>query len=160
MSEAAPISSTPGTVIRKLPPVAGTALASMALVIVGTIYLAANIGRDPSLAIPVALDALAALLLIGAAVMAGRIEGFAWRIFFVVARWALLAYVLIAGMIAFVFVKDNTPAAQLATLTVGLVLFVLDVTLILAFSVARYQPPTESVNSRIDGRRASARIAR
>ena len=141
MSEAAPISSTPGTVIRKLPPVAGAALASMVLVIVGTIYLAANIGRDPSLAIPVGLDVVAALMLVGAAIVVSRIEDFAWRIFFVVARWALLGYVVIAGMIEFVFIRDNTPAAQLATMTAGLVLFVLDVTLILAFSVARYQPP-------------------
>ena len=141
MSEAAPISSTPGTVIRKLPPVAGAALASMVLVIVGTIYLAANIGRDPSLATPVGLDVVAALMLVGAAIVVSRIEDFAWRIFFVVARWALLGYVVIAGMIEFVFIRDNTPAAQLATMTAGLVLFVLDVTLILAFSVARYQPP-------------------
>jgi len=141
VSEAAPISSTPGTVIRKLPPVAGAALASMVLVIVGTIYLAANIGRDPSLAIPVGLDVVAALMLVGAAIVVSRIEDFAWRIFFVVARWALLGYVVIAGMIEFVFIRDNTPAAQLATMTAGLVLFVLDVTLILAFSVARYQPP-------------------
>ena len=141
MSEAAPISSTPGTVIRKLPPVAGAALTSMVLVIVGTIYLAANIGRDPSLAIPVGLDVVAALMLVGAAIVVSRIEDFAWRIFFVVARWALLGYVVIAGMIEFVFIRDNTPAAQLATMTAGLVLFVLDVTLILAFSVARYQPP-------------------
>jgi len=141
VSEAAPISSTPGTVIRKLPPVAGAALASMVLVIVGTIYLAANIGRDPSLATPVGLDVVAALMLVGAAIVVSRIEDFAWRIFFVVARWALLGYVVIAGMIEFVFIRDNTPAAQLATMTAGLVLFVLDVTLILAFSVARYQPP-------------------
>jgi hypothetical protein len=141
LSDAVHTASSPGTIIRTLPPIAETALASMVLVIVGTIYLAANIGRDPSLAIPVALDALAALLLVGAAVMAGRIEDFAWRIFFVVARWALLGYVVIAGMIEFVFIRDSTPAAQLATLTVGLVLFVLAVTLILAFSVARYQPP-------------------
>jgi len=140
LSNAAHIASSPGTVIRKLPPIAETAIASMVLVIVGTIYLAATIGRGPSLAIPVGLDVLAALLLVGAAIATSRIEDFAWRIFFVVARWALLGYLVIAGMIEFVFIRDSIPAAQLATLTAGLVLFVLNVTLILAFGVARYQP--------------------
>jgi drug/metabolite transporter (DMT)-like permease len=142
MSDAAAApSSTPGTVIRTLPPIAGTALASMVLVIVGTIYLASTIGRDPSLAIPVTLDVIAAVLFVAAAVIASRIDDFAWRIFFVVARWALLGYVVIAGMIAFVFVRDSTPTEQLTVMIAGLVLFVLDVTMILAFSVARYQPP-------------------
>jgi hypothetical protein len=140
LSVAAP-TSTPGTVIRKLPPVAELALASMVLVIVGTIYLAASIGRDPNLAIPLALEAVAIVLFLAAAVSTLRIDDFAWRIFWVVARWAFLAYVVIAGMIEYVFVKDDTPGGTLATLTLGLVLFVLNVTLILAFGVARYQPP-------------------
>jgi len=133
--------AAPTTVIRKLPPVAETALTSMVLVIIGTIYLAANIANDPSLTIPVALDVAAIVVLLAAAVVTSRIEDFAWRIFFVVARWALLGYLVIAGMIELVFIIDDTPAKQLATLTTGLVVFVLAVTLILAFSVARYQPP-------------------
>jgi hypothetical protein len=132
--------AAPTTVIRKLPPVAETALASMVLVIIGTIYLAANIANDPSLTIPVALDVVAIVVLLAATVVASRIEDFAWRIFFVVARWALLGYLVIAGMIELVFIIDDTPAKQLATLTTGLAIFVLSVTLILAFSVARYQP--------------------
>lgn len=112
----------------------------MVLVIVGTIYLAANIANDPSLVVPVALDVVAVGLLLVAVIAVSRIPDFAWRTFFVVARWALLGYLVIAGMIELVFIVDNTPAAQLATLTTGLAIFVLDVTLILAFSVARYQP--------------------
>jgi hypothetical protein len=134
-------SAAPTTVIRKLPPIAETALVSMVLVIIGTIYLAANIANDPSLTIPVVLDVVAIVLLLAAAVVVSRIEDFAWRTFFVVARWAFLGYLVIAGMIELVFIIDDTPAAQLATLTTGLAIFVLDVTLILAFSVARYQPP-------------------
>jgi type III secretory pathway component EscS len=141
LSETAPSRSSPGTVIRKLPPVAETALAAMVLVIVGTIYLAANISSGPSLAVPVALDAIAAVLLVSAGLMTGSIDDFARRTFHVVARWALLGYLVIAGMIEFVFIRDSTPGSQLATLTAGLVIFVLSVTLILAFSVARYQLP-------------------
>ncbi len=141
MSDTADTTAAPTTVIRKLPPIAEIALASMVLVIVGTIYLAANIANDPSLVIPVALDVVAVVLLLVAVVAVSRISDFAWRTFFVVGRWALLGYLVIAGMIELVFIVDDTPAAQLATLTTGLALFVLDVTLILAFSVARYQPP-------------------
>ena len=141
MSDTAHTAEAPTTVMRKLPPIAETALASMVLVIVGTIYLAANIASNPSLAIPVGLDLIAVVLLLTALVAVSRVSDFAWRTFFVVARWALLGYLVIAGMIAFVFIVDNTPAAQLTTLTAGLAVFVLDVTLILAFSVARYQPP-------------------
>ena len=141
MSDTTHTTAAPTTVIRKLPPIAETALTSMVLVIVGTIYLAANIANDPSLAIPVGLDVVAVVLLLVAIVVVSRVPDFAWRTFFVVARWALLGYLVIAGMIGFVFIVDNTPAAQLATLVAGLTVFVLDVTLILAFSVARYQPP-------------------
>lgn len=127
--------------IRELPPVAEVALASMVLVIVGTIYLAANIANDPSLVVPIVLDVIAAVLLLSAGFIVGRIDHFARRTFHVVGRWALLGYLVIAGMIELVFIRDHTPGAQLATLSVGLVIFVLSVTLILAFSVARYQPP-------------------
>ncbi len=140
MSETVHPTPAPTTVIRKLPPIAETALASMVLVIIGTIYLAANIANDPSLVIPVVLDVVAVGLLLVAVIAVSRISDFAWRTFFVVARWSLLGYLVIAGMIELVFIVDNTPAAQLATLTTGLAIFVMDVTLILAFSVARYQP--------------------
>lgn len=133
--------STRGTVIRDLPPVAETAVLSMVLVIVGTIYLAASVDGDPTMAIPFGLEAGSALLWLGAVVVTSRITDLAWRIFWVVARWSLLAYVVIAGMIEFAFIKDDTPGTQLLALTIGLVLFVLNVVLILAFSVARYQPP-------------------
>jgi len=132
--------SSPGTVIRDLPPVAELALVSMVLVIVGTIYFASTIGREQHLWIPLALQAVAVVLLATACVLTIRIEDFARRTFFVVGKWALLGYLVIGGMIEFVFIRDDTPAKQLATLTIGLVIFVLDVTLILAFGVARYQP--------------------
>ena len=140
MSDAAPTPPAATTVIRQLPPIAEAAVASMVLVIVGTIYLAGNIANDPSLVIPIVLEAVAVAVLLVASVLLRRIEDFAWRTFLVVGRWSLLAYLIIGGMIEFVFIRDSTPAARLATLTVGLAVFVLSVTLILAFSVARYQP--------------------
>lgn len=54
------------------------------------------------------------------------------------ARWALLAYVVIAGILVFVFVYDHTRGSTLAVLILTLVVFALDVPTIMAFTVARY----------------------
>ncbi len=129
-----------GPAQRRLPPVTGLAVAAMALVIVGGIYLAAHLPRPAPLGPPVAALALAAVALLAAAAMLARVRDFAWHTFFVVAGWTLAAYVVIAGMLGFVFVLDHTPGRVLIVLTLMLAVFAIDVPLLLAFSVARYQP--------------------
>ena len=64
---------------------------------------------------------------------------FAWKRFFQVGRWSLLAYAVIAGMIEFAFVYDHTRGAQLVVMTLMLVLFMLNVPVLIAFTVARYE---------------------
>ena len=73
-------------------------------------------------------------------VLLSRIKAFAWDTFFRVFGWALLAYVVIAGILEFVFVYDHTPGRQLALFSAMLAMFAIDVPILLAFSVARYQP--------------------
>ena len=51
----------------------------------------------------------------------------------------MLAYLLIAGMIEFAFVFDHTRGTALVLLTVMLALFMLNVPVLIAFTVARYQ---------------------
>ena len=58
---------------------------------------------------------------------------------FQVARWALLAYAIIAGMIEFAFVFDHTRGSQLVVMTTMLALFMLNVPVLIGFTVARYQ---------------------
>ncbi|MDA8373617.1 MAG: hypothetical protein M0Z91_05115 [Actinomycetota bacterium] len=58
-----------------------------------------------------------------------------------VARWALVAYLVIAGLPSFVFIYDDTRCEILEVLLVTLVVFALDVSMIVAFTVARYQNP-------------------
>ena len=65
-------------------------------------------------------------------------------------RWALLAYVISAGMIGFAFVKDHVRGAPLAVVFVMLVIFALDVPLIIAFTVARYSSPADHARSLSD----------
>ena len=131
---------------RRLPPVAELGIGSLALVVIGGILLASYVPRRPPLAVPGALAAVSGALLVAGVFLLARLEQFAWPRFFVVFRWALLAYVISAGMIGFAFVRDHTRGAPLALVLVMLVIFALDVPLIIAFTVARYSSPPYSAD--------------
>lgn len=126
---------------RPLPPVTQLAVGTMALVIVGGIYVAAHLPQQAALWLPIALLVAAVVLLVANVVALSRLRAFAWRTFFLVGRYALLAYIVIAGMLEFVFVLDGTPGRLLVLLTLMLAVFAVDIPLLFAFSVARYQPP-------------------
>jgi hypothetical protein len=125
----------------ELPPVMPIAIATLVLVVAGGIVVAAQYGRPPKLTVPVILLGLAAVLLVVNAVLVFRIKEFARPVFHRVLGWALLAYVVIAGILEYVFIYDHTPARELALFSGMLVLFALDVPLMLSYSVARWQPP-------------------
>jgi hypothetical protein len=123
---------------RRFPPVAELAVVSLGLVVIGGILLAATLPRRPPLAVLIVIAVLSGLLLAGAVVLLARLRDFAWDRFRLVLRWALLAYVVSAGMIAFAFIRDHTRGAPLALALVMLAFFALDVPVIIAFTVARY----------------------
>jgi hypothetical protein len=123
---------------QKFPPVVPIACASLTCVVAGGIVMASYVPRRPPLAAPIALLALGVILSLVDVVILARLRGFAWRTFFRVAKWALLAYVISAGMIEFAFVRNHTRGAPLAVVTLMLVVFALDVPLNIAFTVARY----------------------
>jgi len=131
--------TAPSTLERRLPPIAELAVASVALMLSGGVYLAAHLPRQPPLAPAVGLLAGGGALTIAAVVLLSRVRPFAWATFFLVARWALLAYVVIAGLLGFVFIYDHTRGSTLAVLLLTLVVFALDVPMVIAFTVARYQ---------------------
>jgi hypothetical protein len=133
-----------GAAARKLPPVAEVAVASITLMLVGGVYLAAQIPGHPALALPVAMVAAGAVLTVADTAMLSRIRPFAWPTFFLVFRWALVAYLVIAGLLGYVFVRDHTPGATMAVLAATLVVFAFDVPVILAFTVARFQNPEQA----------------
>ncbi len=126
---------------RRLPPVAGLAVVSLGLVVIGGILMASALPRRPSLAAPAAITVVSVLLLATAVVLLVRLRDFAWDRFRQVFRWALLAYVISAGMIAFAFIRDHTRGAPLAVAVVMLALFAVDIPVIIAFTVARYSSP-------------------
>jgi hypothetical protein len=124
---------------RRLPPVTELGAASMACIAVGVIYMAAYLPRRAPLGIAVGFLAAAALLLAGNALLLSRVREFAWWRFFQVLRWGMLAYLVVAGMLEYTFLYDHTSGAPLALLTGMLVLFMVNVPLLMAFTVARYQ---------------------
>jgi hypothetical protein len=126
---------------RRLPPVAELAMTSMALVIAGGIYLAAHLPQRAPLGPAVGLLIAGGALLVADAVLVSSLRPFAWRVFFQVAGWTLVAYLVIAGLLEFTFVFDHTRGAMLAVLTLSLLVFALDIPLLFGFSVARYQDP-------------------
>jgi hypothetical protein len=134
----------PGSVVaRRLPPVAELAVVSMALVIAGGIYLVAHLPLRAPLGPAVGLLAAAGVLLVADAALVSSLRPFAWRVFFQVAGWVLVAYVVIGGMLEFIFVFDDTRGALLVVLTLSLLVFALDIPILMGFSVARYQDPAE-----------------
>jgi hypothetical protein len=68
-----------------------------------------------------------------------RVKTFAWSCFFQVAKWALLAYVVVAGLIEFALVRDGMSGGPLVVLTLSIVVYAIHVPILTAFTVARYQ---------------------
>lgn len=125
---------------RTLPPVVQLGVSALALVVITGIYLAAEAERNPSLVLPIVLLTVAAALVLTAAVLLARVRDFAWGKFRMVFGWAFLEYLVIAGILMYIFVRDGTPGGTLALFVVGLVIFAIDIPMVFAFSVARYQP--------------------
>jgi hypothetical protein len=126
---------------RGLPPVGVVAVTSLALVIVAGIYLVAHLPQRAPLGPAVGLLVAAGALLIANGVLIGSLRTFAWRVFFQVAGWSLVAYVVIGGLLEYIFVFDHTRGSMLVVLTLSLVIFALDIPILFGFSVARYQDP-------------------
>jgi hypothetical protein len=126
---------------RRLPPVTQVGMASLALIVAGGIYLAAHLPNHVPLAPAIALLALSALLLAGNLAALARVPDFPWSRFFEVAKWALVAYVVIAGMIEYSFLRDHIKGGVLVVLTLSLVVFAVHVPVLVGFTVARFYEP-------------------
>jgi hypothetical protein len=138
----------PGLYDRKLPPVTEVAIASMALIVIGGIWIASHLPKHVPLGPPAILLAASAGLIIVNVVSLTRVPDFNWPAFFAVAKWAGLAYAITAGLLEWVFVKDGTSGGQLVVLTLSLVVYAVHVPLLIGFTVARYQPHDEPIRNR------------
>jgi hypothetical protein len=129
---------------RRLPPVTQVGMTSLALIVAGGIYLAAHLPNHVPLAPAIALLIVSALLLVGNLAALARVPDFPWNRFFEVAKWALLAYVIIAGMIEYSFLRDHIKGGVLVVLTLSLVVFAVHVPVLVGFTVARFDEPEGS----------------
>ena len=100
--------------------------------------MASKFPRHPPLGLPIALLAVSVALLVIAMVMTARLPDFAWARFRLVFGWALLAYVVQAGMIGYAFVHNHVSGSPLVVIMLLLVMFALDVPIVIAFTAARY----------------------
>jgi len=123
---------------RQLPPVTELGMASLALIVIGGIYLSAHLPRHVPLGPAIGLLAASVLLLVGNMLALSRVRDFAWDRFFEVGKWSLLAYTAIAGMIEYAFLRDHIRGGALVVLTLSLVVFAVHVPMLVGFTVARY----------------------
>jgi hypothetical protein len=123
---------------RKLPPVTQLGMTSLALIVAGGIYLSSYLPKHVPLGPAIALLVASALLLVLNLLLLSRVDGFPWGRFFDIAKWALLAYAITAGLIEFAFVRNDLTGGPLVVLTLSLVVYAVHVPILIGFTVARY----------------------
>ena len=130
---------------RPLPPVTQLAMVSLGLIVAGGIYLSAHLPQHVPLGPAVVLLAASAVLLAINVILLSRVRDFDWERFFQVARWSLLVYAIIAGLILYAFLEDNVRGGTLVVLILSLVVFSVHVPMLVGFTVARYADGAERV---------------
>ena len=141
MTSEAPAATEAALAERRLPPIIEVGCIGLMLAIAGVIYLSSYIPGHPSLDPAIGLLAASAATVLGNVLVLSRIRPFAWWVFWKVWRWTMLAYAIIAGMLMYIFIYDQIPTGQLTLLVVTLAVFAVNIPVMLAFSVARFQPP-------------------
>ena len=111
---------------------------SLALIVIGGIYLASHLPRHVLLGPAIGLLIASTLVLSFNLASLRRVDDFAWPRFFYVAKWALLAYAITAGMIEYAFLRDHVSGGSLVILTLSLLIYALQVPTLIAFTVARF----------------------
>jgi uncharacterized membrane protein YccC len=122
----------------RYPPFTQLGMLSLALIVAGGIYLSSHLPEHVPLGPAVALLAASTLVLAVNMLLLSRVPDFAWPRFFQVAKWALLAYVVTAGLIEYAFLRNHVSGGPLVILTLSLAVYALQVPTLIGFTVARY----------------------
>jgi hypothetical protein len=125
----------------RYPPVTELAMLSLALIVAGGIYLSSHIPKHVPVGPAVGLLAASAVLLVINVAMLARVRYFDWPRFFQVAKWSLLAYAVIGGMIEYVFLRNHLSGGPLVVLTLSVIIFAVHVPMLVGFTVARFSSP-------------------
>lgn len=124
--------------IASAPRVTELAIATLTAIVAGGIYLAASMPGKVTLAPAIVLLGVGLALLLANIALLSRQRNFAWRRFRTVFRWVLVAYLIVAGMLEYVFLYDGVSGGTLAVLTGMLAIFALNVPLVISFTVASF----------------------
>ena len=124
--------------VARLPRVDVVGGIAMALTAASVIYIAATIGRHVTLVPSIVLTSAASVALLAAFLLLATARGFAWHTFRRVAGWTLVAYLVIAGMLEYVFLYDDMRGGRLALMTLALLIFALSVPLEVGYGTARF----------------------
>jgi hypothetical protein len=127
---------------RKLPPVTELGMGSLALIVAGGIYLSAHLPKHVPLTPAIILLAASTVVMLGNMAALARVKEFDWPRFFQVARWSLLAYLLIAGLIEYAFLQNHLKGGALVVLTLSLAVFAIHVPMLVGFTTARFYEPS------------------
>ncbi len=130
---------------RKYPPVTELTMASLALIVIGGIYLSSHLPKAVPLGPAIGLLVASAALFLVNVYLLTRVRDFAWERFFQVARWSLLAYAIIGAMIEYAFVRNHVGGGALVVLTLSLAVFAVHVPTLVGFTVARYYEPADEM---------------
>jgi hypothetical protein len=122
----------------RYPPFTQLGMLSLALIVAGGIYLSSHLPEHVPLGPAVALLAASTVVLAFNMLLLSRVPGFAWPRFFQVAKWALLAYLVTAGLIEYAFLRNHVSGGPLVILTLSLAVYALQVPTLIGFTVARY----------------------
>jgi hypothetical protein len=117
---------------------------SLALIVAGGIYLSAHLPKHVPLAPAIILLAASVLVMLGNMAALARVEEFDWPRFFQVARWSLLAYLVIAGLIEYAFLQNHVKGGALVVLTLSLAVFAIHVPMLVGFTTARFYDPSNA----------------
>jgi hypothetical protein len=123
---------------RRLPPVTQVGMLSLALIVAGGIYLSSHIPNHVSIAPAVVLLCGSVALLAGNLAALARVPAFPWGRFFEIARWAFVAYLIIAAMIEYAFLRNHLSGGPLIVMTLSLLVFAVHVPVLISFTVARF----------------------
>jgi hypothetical protein len=123
---------------RKYPPFTELGMLSLALIVIGGIYLSSHLPEHLSLGPAIGLLIASVAVFTVNFILLRRVPGFAWPRFFQVAKWALAAYLFTAAMIEYAFLRDHLKGGALVILTLSLIVYAAQVPALIAFTVARY----------------------
>ena len=127
---------------RRYPPVTELGMASLALIVIGGIYLSSHLPKHVPLGPAIGLLIASAGLFVLNMFLLARVRDFAWDRFVEVGKWSLLAYLTIAGLIEYAFLQDHISGGSLVVLTLSLAVFAVHVPILVGFTVARFYEPT------------------